>query len=167
MSKQVEVSEGKLTGLTGKILTVPDSMINSNADKTKFRVGRKRLFGLYPKILKERVLKERLDRLWEPGHKKNVARITNDIEAFEASKSGEIVTGVDKLNKDNLDAGLDLLMQMDKKMRTNNGLSGSLSGVDADVGPTFDVVSYFDGEHWNVVIDNTTDGNLSNALRLR
>ena len=71
----------------------------------------------------------RLDNIWSASHKQNLAKVTNDIEKFEASKTGETVTGKDKLVKDNLDAGLDLLMQMDKKMQTNNGLSSSTSGM--------------------------------------
>ena len=58
-------------------------------------------------------------------------------------------------------------MQMDKKMQSNNGLSSSLSGIDADVGPTFDVLSFHDGTDWHVIIDNTDDGHLENALKLR
>ena len=42
-----------------------------------------------------------------------------------------------------------------------------ISGVDADVGPTFDVISFHDGTEWQVVIDNTDDGVLENALKLR
>ena len=40
-------------------------------------------------------------------------------------------------------------------------------GLDADVGPTFDVISFHDGTEWQVVIDNTEDGILENALKLR
>ena len=36
-----------------------------------------------------------------------------------------------------------------------------------DIGPTFDIVSYFNGEVWTVIIDNTPDGNLEDALVLR
>ena len=58
-------------------------------------------------------------------------------------------------------------MQMDKKMRASNGQNCNVSGIDTDIGPTFDILSYFDGEIWRVVIDNTPDGNLENALVLR
>lgn len=167
MSKVVECNDGKIVGLTGRVLNIPQEWTNSNVKGKSFRVGCKRIFGLYPKILREQVHKQRLDRIWNPGHKKNLAKITNDIEDFEAKKSGETVTGKDKLVKDNLDASLDLLMQMDKKMQTNNGLSSSLSGLEADVGPTFDVISFYDGTDWQIVIDNTDDGNLAHALKLR
>ncbi len=168
MSKTAEVSQDlKITGLTGKILTVPNEWVQANQDKGRFRIGCKRIFGLYPKILKEQMHKARLEKLWNPGHKKQLAKITNEIEAFEASKAGETVTGKDKLVKDNLDAGLDLLMQMDKKMQSNNGLTSSQSGIEADVGPTFDILSFFDGQHWQVIIDNTESGQLEHALKLR
>ena len=89
------------------------------------------------------------------------AKVAGSVEKLggdEASKSGETVQGKDKLSKDNLDAGLDLLMQMDKKIQSSDS---------ADVGPTFDLVSYHDGTDWQVIIDNTDDGNLEKALKLR
>jgi tripeptidyl-peptidase-2 len=167
MSKQVEPAGNKITGVTGKVLTVPSSWCESSIDG-KFRIGSKRAFGLYPKPLRDRMSRERLEKLWDPGHKVNLAKTTSEIQVFEAAKSGtgDALTGVDKLAKDNLDAGLDLLTQLDKKMRTNNGL-GSTNGLEADIGPTFDVVSFHDGQHWNVIIDNTPDGDLENALKLR
>ena len=114
--------------MTGRSLTIPAEWCTSNVNGKKFRVGCKKIFSLYPKILKDQVHKHRLDKLWSASHKQNLAKVTNDIEAFEASKTGETVTGKDKLTKDNLDAGLDLLMQMDKKMQNNNGLNSNLSG---------------------------------------
>ena len=122
----------------------------------KFRVGCKKIFSLYPKILKDQVHKHRLDKLWSTSHKQNLAKVTNDIEAFESAKTGETVTGKDKLVKDNLDAGLDLLMQMDKKMQNNNGLNSSLSGnvvfimyylvnnINLGLGSTFFLLTFFD-----------------------
>lgn len=147
-------------------MRMPSEWTKSNINE-KFRVGTKRVFSLYPKVLRDRMQKERLEKIWDPGHKKNLAKITNAIEQFESSKSGETVTGKDKLVKDNLDAELDLLMQMDKKMRASNGQNCNVSGIDTDIGPTFDILSYFDGEIWRVIIDNTPDGNLENALVLR
>ncbi len=157
MSKEVTAEDGKITGLTGKKLTVPKRGCNTN----KFRIGVKRVFALYPKPLKDRMLKERLEKLWDPGHKENLAKVTNQIQEFEAAKSstGDVITGVEKLNKDNLDAMLDLLNQTDKKLREN--------GDTIDLGPTFDIVSFHDGQTWNVIIDNTQDGDLDKALRLR
>ena len=39
--------------------------------------------------------------------------------------------------------------------------------IDTEIGPIFDVISYFNGEHWTVIINNTEDGDLENALVLR
>ena len=124
-----QVIDGKITGITGRKMKLPSEWIDKNVNE-KFRVGTKRVFSLYPKVLRDRIQKERLEKIWDPGHKKNLAKITNAIEKFESSKSGETVTGKDKLVKDNLDAELDLLMQMDKKMRTNNGQNCSVAGID-------------------------------------
>ena len=158
MSKTAQVSEGQLKGHTGKTLKVPAAWIQENTEGNTFRIGSKRIFGLYPSYLRDQIHKQRLDKLWNPGQKKCLAKVTNDVEAFEASKSGETVQGKDKLSKDNLDAGLDLLMQMDKKIQASET---------ADVGPTFDLISYHNGTDWNIIIDNTDDGDLEKALKLR
>ena len=105
MSKTAEVSEGQLKGLTGKSLKVPQDWTKKNIEGNKFRVGCKRIFGLYPGYLRDQVHKQRLEKLWNPGQKKSLAQVTNEVEAFEAAKSGETVQGKDKLAKDNLDAG--------------------------------------------------------------
>ena len=110
MSKTAEVSEGQLKGLTGKSLKVPQDWTKKNIDGNKFRVGCKRIFGLYPGYLRDQVHKQRLEKLWNPGQKKSLAQVTNEVEAFEAAKSGETVQGKDKLAKDNLDAGIILLL---------------------------------------------------------
>ena len=75
--------DGKLTGLTGRTLTVPTEWSESNVNGKKFRVGCKKIFSLYPKVLKDQVHKHRLDKLWSTSHKQNLAKVTNDIEAFE------------------------------------------------------------------------------------
>lgn len=33
--------------------------------------------------------------------------------------------------------------------------------------PVYDVLSYFDGTSWNVIIDNTEKGDLENAIHLK
>ena len=72
-----------MTGLTGRTLTVPTEWSESNVNGKKFRVGCKKIFSLYPKVLKDQVHKHRLDKLWSTSHKQNLAKVTNDIEAFE------------------------------------------------------------------------------------
>ena len=189
MTKEVEVVDGYITGLTGLKMKMPSDWCEKNVKSNKFRIGCKRVYSLYPKILRERMQKEKVEKAWDPHHKKSLAKITNAIEQFESSKSGETVTGImvtlllkydwknqifldvgkDKLVKDNLDAELDLLMQMDKKMRSSGGQNCSLANgiIDTEIGPIFDVISYFNGEHWTVIINNTEDGDLENALVLR
>ena len=62
--------------------------------------------------------------------------------------------------KDSLDNELEALTNLDKKFKD--------SGVQGDPGPLFDVVSFFDGNDWTVVIDVSEEGNLEHGgVKLR
>jgi hypothetical protein len=59
--------------LSGRKLVVPDGLKNPSG---KFRIGLKRAINLYPKPLQERIMKERLEKDWDPTHKLNMALVT-------------------------------------------------------------------------------------------
>ena len=40
-------------------------------------------------------------------------------------------------------------------------------GLQGDQGPIYDVLSFHDGNHWNVVIDTSEEGDLEHGVRLR
>ena len=94
MTKEAEVVDGYITGLTGLKMKMPSDWCEKNVKNNKFRIGCMRVYSLYPKILRERMQKEKVEKAWDPHHKKSLAQITNAIEQFESSKSGETVTGI-------------------------------------------------------------------------
>ena len=86
MTKEAEVVDGYITGLTGLKMKMPSDWCEKNVKNNKFRIGCKRVYSLYPKILRERMQKEKVEKAWDPHHKKSLAQITNAIEQFESSK---------------------------------------------------------------------------------
>ena len=40
-------------------------------------------------------------------------------------------------------------------------------GLQGDQGPIYDVLAFHDGNHWNVVIDTSEEGDLEHGVRLR
>ena len=61
-----------IAGLTGRKLKLPNDIVNPS---DKFRIGVKRAINLYPKPLAERIVKERLEKDWEPSHKLVLAQV--------------------------------------------------------------------------------------------
>ncbi len=55
---------------------------------------------------------------------------------------------------------MEMLNMADKKFRSESAALG-------DLGPIFDVVSFFDGELWNVFIDTSEEGDLAAGIHLR
>jgi tripeptidyl-peptidase-2 len=45
-----------------------------------FHIGIKNGFDLYPAKLKERIEKERKEKLWDPGHKSSLADATRKLQ---------------------------------------------------------------------------------------
>ena len=81
----------KFEGLTGRQLKIPQSESddgNGWSNPTgKYRIGVKRAMELYPRSLRERMIKERQEKLWEPYHKKALAQVSRKINEFEASQN--------------------------------------------------------------------------------
>ena len=76
------------TGLTGRQLTIPEGWTNPTG---KYRIGVKRAMELYPRSLRDRMIKERQEKQWDPYHKKAMAEASRKINELESSqsKSGE------------------------------------------------------------------------------
>ncbi|CAB4067190.1 TPP2 [Lepeophtheirus salmonis] len=146
-------ADGKIIGLSGRTLNLPQGLVSSK-DNGKFRIGVKKAFDLYPRGLKDRVVKERLEKSWEPEHKSALVSASRKLDEFE-SENSEPLTGVKKLEKDNVDAVCEMLNFVDKKYR------------ESDPGPIYDCVLYHDGENWTCIIDTSEKGDLKNGLKLR
>ena len=63
-STVVEVKDGRVTGLTGRSLAVPADWVNPTG---RYHLGVKNAFDLYPRGLKDRILAERREKLWDEG----------------------------------------------------------------------------------------------------
>ena len=57
-----------------------------NADSGRYHLGVKPAFDLFPKCLKERIRKERKEKLWDPDHRRAVAEATRKLEEHELKK---------------------------------------------------------------------------------
>ena len=49
-------------------------------------MGVKAAFDLFPKCLKERIRKERKEKLWDPDHRRGIAEATRKFEEHELKK---------------------------------------------------------------------------------
>ncbi|KAJ8930438.1 hypothetical protein NQ314_016765 [Rhamnusium bicolor] len=123
---------------TTTIVTPTDGIPSSwkNPEGT-YRLGVKHAFDLYPDRLKDRVKSEYKKKCWDEGHRKSCTPNLNEA---------------DKLEKENLDAKLDILNNYEKKFN--------------DVGPIYDCILFNDGEKWVCCVDTSENGDLANCQLL-
>ncbi|KAJ8310382.1 hypothetical protein KUTeg_012247 [Tegillarca granosa] len=143
-STVVEAKDGEITGLTGRKLKIPNTWNNPTG---KYHIGAKRLYDLYPKRLQDRVVKERREKNWDPNQRTALAEAVHSLEQFESEHSNTTLSPEDKLVKEDLQAQVEVLTNIDKKFN--------------DCGPTFDCVVFHDGTTYRACIDTTEEGNLS------
>ena len=60
----VEAKDGKITGLTGRTLNLPADWENPSG---QWHLGVKNAFDLYPRGVRDRVVAERREKLWDEG----------------------------------------------------------------------------------------------------
>ncbi|CAL4069880.1 unnamed protein product [Meganyctiphanes norvegica] len=153
-STVVEAVDGVIDGLTGRKLKVPESWNNPNG---KYHLGVKGAFSLYPRGLRDRIIKERKDKNWDPVHKVLLAESQRKLQAIENSKSNGTGSNggtnfLEKLIKEDAEARVALLNSLEKKH--------------SDLGPAYDCVVYNDGEVWRACIDTTETGDLEHGIHL-
>ncbi|CAH1153592.1 unnamed protein product [Phaedon cochleariae] len=136
--------EGVITTLTGKKLKIPSSW--NNPDNT-YRIGVKHAFDLYPDRLKERMKSEYKKKSWDESHRLKISEATRDIAEFEIKLNNANLKDTEKLEKENLEAKLDILNNLEKKYN--------------DVGPVYDCILFHDGQKWVCCVDTTEDGDLT------
>lgn len=76
-STVVEAKNGEIVGLTGRRLKIPASWNNPSG---QYHIGVKNAFELYPSKLRERIEKERKEKLWDPGHKTSQAEAARKLQ---------------------------------------------------------------------------------------
>ncbi|KAK3095930.1 hypothetical protein FSP39_020998 [Pinctada imbricata] len=147
-SKVVEAKSGQIVGETGRILKIPESWSNPTG---RFHIGVKSVYDLFPKRLQERVVKDRREKIWDPPQRAALAEATKNLEEFEAAHDKNLSED-DKLSKEDLQAQVDILTNLDKKY--------------SDSGPTYDCVVFHDGNTYRACIDTSEKGELSECKLL-
>ncbi|KFM79322.1 Tripeptidyl-peptidase 2, partial [Stegodyphus mimosarum] len=149
-STVVEMTDGYITGLTGRKLKIPPSWQNPSG---KFHIGVKNAYELYPKQLRERIRKARKEKHWDPFHKERQAKISQELQVLNASLSKlSQVPFKSKMEKEDLEAKLEILNSLEKKF--------------CDVGPTYDCIVFHDGRQWRVAVDTSEHGELEECTLL-
>ena len=131
-SKVVKPEEGKVTGLSGRTLTLdPDWKIPTG----KVRIGMKAGYELYPHELIGRV-KEHRRKEFMKTQRELENQLRTEIENFNKDKSD--------VEKSELEARLAALTSATKSY--------------SDPGPIYDCIVFHDGEHWRGAVDTDEDG---------
>ena len=120
----------KVEGLTGRSLVIPEDWKNPN---NKWHVGVKRAFDLYPRGVKEKMVQERTEKVWDPAHKKIHAEAVMKQQQnmkLNTDKDPDTLSLLEKLVKENCDAEVEMAETLDKKYK-DTGVSHWLS----DLGP--------------------------------
>ncbi|TRY75766.1 hypothetical protein TCAL_12592 [Tigriopus californicus] len=151
MRRQADPKDGVLKGLTGRDLRLPLDCLGFK----DYRVGVKRAFSLYPNTLKERMIKERQRKHWDPYVQPILTKCWKKTKELPEVTPNEDPNA--KFGRDNVQAELEVITTIDKKFKDRNG----------DLGPMYDVVLFHDGDLWNVLIDTSETGELSEGIRLR
>lgn len=146
-STVVEAVNGEIVGLTGRKLKIPSAWVNPSG---KFHIGIKNAFDLYPKVLKERMQKERKEKMWDPNHKLLLATAIRDLQEFDDKHpNSNQLDQDDRFKREELEAKVDILNTLEKKYN--------------DIGPVYDCVVFHDGNSWKAVVDTSEIGELSSC----
>jgi len=159
-STLAQMKEGKVTGVSGRVLTIPSEWTNPSGE---FHVGVKNAYDLFPRGLRDRVLAERRDKYWDPSHKKAQAEAINKQQETDKDidKEAENVSLADKLAKENAEAEVEMVQNLDKKHHDS-----SVSHWLSDVGPIYDCLVWDTGSGWRAAIDTSEEGDLAKGLNL-
>jgi tripeptidyl-peptidase II len=146
MSKPQKPEEGRLSGLSGRELTIDPDWTNPSGE---YRLGFKRGYELFPSDLVSRLEQER-HRDWERRQQQRAAMLRQDVLEWDAEHPSP--TPDQLLHRKELEA-------------RGQVLQSARDGYE-DPGPIYDCVTFHDGERWHAVIDTDEDGDLRDEQRL-
>ena len=144
------LTDSVLTGLSGRTLTLPAGWPPIK-DGTKYHLGVKRAFELWPSNLVSRVKQERRKRFVD-GPQREAMAMCQGVLA-DASPLGTDACAASK--------------KWDEEMKARPGLLEKLDKEYEDVGPLYDVVAFVDAtDTWRVCVDTSEVGDLASGSLL-
>ncbi|CAJ0575733.1 unnamed protein product, partial [Mesorhabditis spiculigera] len=143
-SHSVTAKDGKVTGLTGRILNV-SAIKGLNNPSGKFYLGTKPIHELYVKGLKATMLKERHQPNWESSSNLALANARRLLEEHEKEVGGKASDRKERLKREDLACRVDFVKDSIKK---------------EDKGPVADVLLWHDGTSWKALLDTSFRGKL-------
>ncbi|XP_037075025.1 tripeptidyl-peptidase 2-like [Pollicipes pollicipes] len=146
-SHVAQLQDGSLTALSGRQLRIPAGW---ECPSGKFHVGMKPLYELYPEKLRKRIQSEYKEKEWVKHQATAVAEALKKQQEHEQAHPNP--TGLDKQDREDLDARLEALAAADKAFK--------------DAGPVLDCVVFHDGSTWRVCVDTSLTGNLGQCQLL-
>jgi tripeptidyl-peptidase-2 len=155
ISTVANVTDGCVTGLTGRKLKIPSHWSNPSG---KYYIGMKPLFDLCPVALITRLKQERKEKLWQPLNEQAINQVDKKLNDLKISPAdpNSTTTSADLLatwRKDDLQAQSDILKDLENKCK--------------DIGPVFDCLVWCDsGERWRSCVDTSERGDLENLMVL-
>ena len=159
----VKVVEGVKTvaGLSGRTLKIPKEWKNPT---DKWHIGVKNAFDLYPRGLRDRIIQDRAEKVWDPAHKKCQAEaVKKQLENKEndKDKDADNLSLIEKLTKENSEAEVEMADMLEKKYKDN-----SVNHWLSDVGPVYDCLVWDSGNGLRAAIDTSQVGDLGSGLNL-
>ncbi|CAH3119853.1 unnamed protein product [Pocillopora meandrina] len=146
-STVAEAVDGCVTGLTGRKLMIPDDWENPSG---KFFIGVRSAYSLFPTKLRERRVKERREKLWDPPHQVCISEATRRLDQWDAEHPNPSVH--EKLIREDLQAQVETLASLEKNY--------------SDTGPVFDCIVFHDGYTWRACVDTSESGDLASCTLL-
>ncbi len=138
MSKVVTPEKGKVTGLSGRVLTLDPKWKLSDGE---VRIGMKAGYELYPHELVDRVKEHR----------------RKEFMLKQRKLENELRSQIDSFVKDDKDKSQVDKAELEKRLAALIAAGKSYK----DPGPLYDCVVFNDGEHFRAVVDTDEDGDLT------
>ncbi|CAN8073947.1 unnamed protein product [Agarophyton chilense] len=139
-SVTLQPSVNTINALSGRVLTIPQHILDLNPSRV-FKLGVKQGYQLFPNTLISRLKKERRS-VWDKHIRAALNHVRQQLYKQRESKNAQP-------SAEELEARQAVLLSMDKAY--------------VDYGPLYDVLVFYDGSRWRVVVDTSGKGNLDHC----
>ena len=136
-----ELKDGKLTGLTGRALTLPKQWKSRDG---KYRLGLAEAYRLFPADLVSRLKSKRREQ-WDITQRNRRTELEQALKDWDkANSKPDKETFADR-------------EELEAQLATLKALQGSYR----DPGPLYDCVVFHDDTHWQAAVDTDEDGDFA------